>query len=180
MANNTLRNKIKHQEQLAEAMLEKIAKEHLIGNPNAIMRVDETVVAFGRYAITKGPNGYQVNRGVTPAVNTLTSRVALSWCIADKYGKNQLCHDLIALDHEIARIQQDINIYKYHLNKTTTFERHLIVNDRLTESLARLKYKKDQLDKCLNSAKYWQEKGFNDETARLRLKTTSPSKSTSV
>jgi hypothetical protein len=180
MATKSLRNKIKEREHRAEAMLERLAKEHLINNPNAIMRVDESILAFGRYTIVKTTEGYQINRGITPTIKSCTGRVALSWCIADKYGKNQLAQELISLDTDIFRLQQDINVYKYHLNKTKEIERQYVLSDRLTESLARLKYKKDLLDKCLNSAKYWQEKGFNDETARFGLKTTSPPKSASI
>lgn len=180
MVNQSLRTKIKEREQRAEAMLEKLAKEHLINNPNAIMRVDESILAFGRYTITKGAEGYQINRGITPTAKACTGRVALSWCIADKYGKNNLAYDLLSLDADIFRIQQDINVYKYQLNKALDRERQFILNDRLTESLARLKYKKDLLDKCLNSAKYWQEKGFYDETARFGLKTTSSPKPASI
>lgn len=168
MASKSLRSKVTVQR--VEATLERLAKDHLINNPNAIIRMDEVVHAFGRYTIRKTDNGYDVYRGATLAVIVKTSKVAISWCIADKYGKNTLARDLLNLDLEIDRKENEIVHYRHTLSSSKDDMKRMVVSDRLTQSLTRIKLAKQLLDKCLNSAKYWQLKGFNDETVRFGIK----------
>lgn len=170
MASKSLRNKVTVQR--VEATLEKLTRDHLINNSNAIVRMDETVHAFGRYTIQKTDNGYDVYRGATLAAVVKTSRVAISWCIADKYGKNTLARDLLNLDLEIDRKEAEITHYRHTLSRSNDSVKRMIVSDRLIQSTDRMKQAKELLDKCLNSAKYWQLKGFNDETARFGIKNT--------
>lgn len=163
-----LRLKIK--EQQAQALLENLAREHLVNNANAIMRLDDDIRAFGRYTIRKSPHGYQVFRGATLAAEPSSNRVAISWCIADKYGKHSLAQDLIFLDLEVERRTNEIACYRNTLSRSQDTMKKHVVADRLVQSQVRLKHAQERLDKCLNLAKYWQQKGFKDETARIGIK----------
>jgi hypothetical protein len=103
-------------------------------------------------------------------VEPSSSKVAISWCVADKYGKDSLALELITLDLEIERRTNEITHYRNTLERSTDSVQRFVAADRLAESLARLKYAQEQLDKCVNLAKYWQLKGFKDETARIGIK----------
>ena len=56
------------------------------------------------------------------------------------------------------------------LHADVSTERKSVIADRLFESVLKAKHIQKQLDKCVNQAKYWQQKGFNNETARLGIK----------
>jgi hypothetical protein len=151
-------------------MLERITRDHLINNTNAILRLDGVIRAFGRYTIIRNSKSYQVYRSATLAVEPSSSKVAISWCIADKYGKDSLAYDLIAHEQEVERRSDEIVYYRNTLAHSQDSTLKFVVADRLVESQARLKYAQEQLDKCVNLAKYWQLKGFKDETARIGIK----------
>lgn len=168
LATRTVRPKIS--ERQAQLMLERITRDHLINNTNAILRVDGVIRAFGRYTIIRNSKSYQVYRSATLAVEPCSSKVAISWCIADKYSKHSLAHDLIAHEQEVERRSDEIVYYRNTLAHSQDSTLKFVVADRLVESQARLKYAQEQLDKCVNLAKYWQLKGFKDETARIGIK----------
>ena len=178
LAAHTLRPKIS--ERQAQLMLERLTRDHLLNNPNAIVRMDSTIRAFGRYTITRNSRSFQVYRSATLAVEPSSSKIAISWCVADKYGKDSLAKELISLDQEIERRSDEIMYYRNTLANSTDSTLKFVTADRLAESLARLKYAQEQLDKCVNLAKYWQLKGFKDETARIGIKNQNTTKPQSI
>jgi hypothetical protein len=90
--------------------------------------------------------------------------------VADKYGKDSLARDLISFDQEVERRSDEIMYYRKTLADSQDSVQRFVAADRLSESLIRLKYAQEQLAKCVNLAKYWQLKGFKDETARIGIK----------
>lgn len=168
LANHPLRSKITPQQ--AQDLLEKLAQEFMVNNPNIIMRVGEEIRAFGKYTIRKDNHTYQIFRGATLAAQPSSSKVAISWCVADKYCKVALSVELLQLDQEIERRTNELIYYQTVQKKTQDSLRWFVMSDRIQECQLRLRLAKEQLDKCLNSAKYWQLKGFKDETARIGIK----------
>lgn len=178
LATQSIRPKIsEHQAQL---MLERIAKDHLLNNSNAIIRVDSAVHAFGRYTIVRTARSFQVYRSATLAVEPSSSKVAISWCVADKYGKDSLAQELILYDQEVERRSDEIMYYRNTLAHGQDAVQRFVAADRLNESQVRLKHAQEQLDKCVNLAKYWQLKGFKDETARIGIKNQNTTKPQSI
>jgi hypothetical protein len=161
-------------------MLERLTKDHLLNNPNAIIRMDSTIRAFGRYTIIRNAQSFQVYRSATLAVEPCSSKVAISWCVADKYGKDTLAKELITYDLEVERRSNEIMYYRNTLAHSQDSTLRFVVADRLAQSLASLKYAQEQLDKCVNLAKYWQLKGFKDETARIGIKNQNTTKPQSI
>jgi len=178
LAAHTLRPKIS--ERQAQLMLERLTRDHLLNNPNAIIRLDDTIRAFGRYTITRTPQCFQVYRSATLAAEPSSSKVAISWCVADKYGKDTLAKELITYDLEVERRSDEIMYYRNTLAHSQDSTLRFVVADRLAQSLACLKYAQEQLDKCVNLAKYWQLKGFKDETARIGIKNQNTTKPQSI
>jgi hypothetical protein len=151
-------------------MLERMARAQFVDNTNAIFRVDRDIRAFGRYLIHQTKDSYQIFRGATLAAETDSSRVAISWCVADKLNKHHLSQDLLCADQEIRWRTTEIQHYRHTLSVTKNADKKHSVTDRMEHAKVRLRYAQKQLDKCLNLAKYWQQKGFNDETARTGIK----------
>ncbi len=152
-----------------ESTLDRIARQ-VFANPNSIRPVNNGYQVFGRYTITKQPQYFEVYRGSTLAISLSTARLALAWCIADKLGKFSLTQDITLFDQEIERRRDEIRHFRHMIETTPDIERRYVLEDRFQHSHSRLKWLQDHLDKCVNLAKYWQQKGFKDETARIGLK----------
>jgi len=151
-------------------MLERMAREQFLDNPNALFRSGDDVHAFGRYLIHRTEDGYQIFRGATLAAQTDSSRVAISWCIADKLNKHDLTQEMVWADQAVAWRTREIEYFRHTLAVSQDLQKKYVVTDRLNDALTKLRYAQDRLDKCLNLAKYWQHKGFNDETSRTGIK----------
>ena len=152
----------------AERLFAKIAREKLLTD-NVILRTTQGFFAFGKYTVTETAVNFQIYRGATLAATMSNSRTALSWCIADKLKKYSLAQEISTFDTEVNWRNNEIVCYSRVMYNSTDMVRRSIARDRISESRARLKYAKYHLDKCINLAKYWQQKGFNDETARFRI-----------
>lgn len=152
-----------------ESTLDRIAKQ-VFANSNSILPVKDGYQAFGRYTIVKQPLYFEVYRGATLASCPSTARLALAWCIADKLGKFSLTQEITLFDEEIERRIDEMRYFRHMIETTTDTERRYVLEDRLQHSHSRMKWLQEHLDKCVNLAKYWQQKGFKDETARIGLK----------
>ena len=172
MAHSTLRSKVNAR---AERLLENLAREHLLGT-NAIVFMDNEIMAFGRYTIRRDRSGYKVYRHEQLAAQPLSSKVAISWCVADKYNQHSLAKELVSLENELDRRENEIRHFRAFVDRTRDPQRKLVVIDRLNEAIARSRQVKVQLSKCINLAKYWQQKGFDNETLRTGLKKQSSTK----
>lgn len=151
-------------------MLERLAREQLVDNSNAIFRVDQDIRAFGRYLIQRTRDRYEIFRSATLAAETGSIRVAISWCIADKLHRHSLTQDLLWADQAVHRRSTEIQHFRHTLDVTTDPNKRDSVTHRMEHAKIQLRYAQEQLNKCLNLAKYWQQKGFNDETARTGIK----------
>lgn len=156
-----------------ENTLDRIAREIFV-NSNVIIPANGGYQAFGRYHIIKQPGHFDVYRGATLAAQPSTAKLALAWCIADKLGKFSLTQELTLFDQEIERRRDEISHFRHMISTTLDSGRRYVLEDRLWHSQARLKWLQEHLDKCVNLAKYWQQKGFKDETARIGIKNNSP------
>jgi len=152
-----------------ESTLDRIARQ-VFANPNSILPFNDGYQAFGRYTIAKQAQYFEVYRGATLAACPSSARLALAWCIADKLGKFTLTQEITLFDQEIERRRDEIRYFRHMIETTTDTERRYVLEDRLQHSHSRLKWLQEHLDKCVNLAKYWQQKGFKDETARIGLK----------
>jgi hypothetical protein len=98
-----------------------------------------------------------------------TLRFAMSWCIADKYGKLDLATTIVTLDQQRYTILNNVKVRQHLAKKIQDPVRKEIVELKIANKKNGLVQIENQLTKCVNLAKYWQIKGFNcDETARTR------------
>jgi len=151
----------------AAKLLETIARQHVFDNANSIFETDDEVSAFGQYRIKKSSTGCIILKRNVAIQETTNLRSALSWCIADKYNLIQLRNNLIKYDHELSRREKDVLYYIHTIKNSQDCDLKNTVLDRLIQCKDRIKCLKKKLDKCINSAKYCQQKGFDNETSRL-------------
>lgn len=157
----------------AAELLEKITQSHLLNSPNSILQTEHSIQAFGAYHINKMPNSFKIYKNLVAVAETATARSALAWCIADKYCVKNLRNKILELDNQLNIKQTDICFFKHTINNSKDSAQRFAIEDKLQDAIYKARQLKNQLDKCLNSAKYYQLKGFENETSRLGLKTSS-------
>jgi hypothetical protein len=137
---------------------------------NIIMQEENSYHVFGEYTITKQQDKtYTIDKGSSISKIFSTSRYALSWCIADKYGQEKLANNIQYLDEQKIRIFADIQVRQLMSAKITDNERKEIIYIKILARKQGLKAVENRLAKCVSLAKYYQIRGFNcDETARTR------------
>jgi hypothetical protein len=135
--------------------------------PNLIWQNDDGVYeAFGKYHIVPMHPGYQVFCNATEVGTFYSTRSALSWCIADKHGSYNTARELLETDTKLHSLLQDINVRTAIAERSKNFEFRDNVGTKLETKIIHKKQLENQLAKCINWAKYIQQRGFENETAR--------------
>lgn len=122
---------------------------------------------FGRYSIVKEKTGYRVHCSLTDVGVFYNTRSALSWCIADKFKKYNLARDLLELDTNLHHITVDIATRAAIGDRVKNADAYEIILAKLENKILKKKEIENRLVKCVNSAKYYQQRGFDNETARI-------------
>jgi hypothetical protein len=137
---------------------------------NIIYCDDGKYHVFTQYTIDKQLNDTYLTCKQHQDPKTFSAlRFAMSWCIADKYGKLDLATAIVTLDQQRYTILNNVKVRQHLAKKIQDPVRKEIVELKIANKKNGLVQIENQLTKCVNLAKYWQIKGFNcDETARTR------------
>jgi hypothetical protein len=136
--------------------------------PNTIWQNDSGVYeVFGRYRIQPERPGYRVFCSATEVGVFSTTKTALSWCIADKNRAYNTARELLTLDNKLTSITNDIATRAAIADKSKHFDFRDSVGIKLETKIIRKKQLENQLTKCVNWAKYCQQRGFDNETQRI-------------
>ena len=127
---------------------------------NVIVTDGNRYLVFGRYEIEPLNGAWTVVKYRTPVGEFSSVRSAMSWCIADKYNQHSLRENIRRIDRHKLLLEADIRVRSGI--KASGEARHVKIDTR-RHRLQQLDF---QLDKCINLAKYWQIRGFNNETQR--------------
>ena len=119
---------------------------------------------FGRYYIEARPGEFVVRKYNNVQGTFGTLQTALSWCIADKFGKQYLAQEIAELEKRRINLAQDYEV-RSKIWQTMSSERKDLLRFKIENRRSQLSAVQQQLTKCVNQAKYWQTKGFNNETA---------------
>jgi hypothetical protein len=136
--------------------------------PNVIIPLDDGgYEVFGKYKILPQRPGYQVTCAANDVGHFNNTRTAMGWCIADKYGDYNLARDLLTLDNKLQYLNNDIlaRAHLADLSKRPEFRES--VGTKLETKIIQKKHIENQLSKCINLAKYLQQRGFTNETQRI-------------
>ena len=139
----------------------------MIDNPNAIIDTGNSINVFGIYTIIKNKEDFTVYKNRVEQVIFNVVKHALSWCIFDKYKLLDSKNRILEFDKQFGYKQMEIIHYVNCIKGSgNTFQKGILF-DRLYNSKSQAVAIKKQLNKCVNLAKYWQQKGFENETSRL-------------
>jgi hypothetical protein len=122
---------------------------------------------FGKYQILPQHPGYKVTCAATEVGYFNNTRTAMGWCIADKYGSHNLARDLLTLDNKLQYLNNDITTRANLADRSAHPEFRESVGTKLETKIIQKKLIENQLSKCVNLAKYLQQRGFNNETQRI-------------
>jgi hypothetical protein len=135
--------------------------------PNTIWQNEDGIYSvFGHYRIQPERPGYRVFCGATEVGVFNTTRTALSWCIADKNKSYNTARELLTVDTKLTALTQDINARAAVGDRSKNPALRETILTKLETKIIHKKQLENQLTKCVNWAKYCQQRGFNNETAR--------------
>ena len=152
-----------------EQKLERWAERELKRNIDKIILDDEEggYIVFGRYLIDPQQHGFTVST-LDREIHCFSSkRSAISWCIADKINNINLATQILNLDRKQQILTADINTRKTLGSRSRREDFAEIVNTKIQPKIDQHRAVVSELEKCINSAKYIQIRGFNNETARI-------------
>lgn len=167
MASDNLRSRVTDK---ASRLLNKIADELLNSNPNAIFINGDSIMAFADYEIVQeSPIEYSIYRDDLLVETCSSCRIALSFCILDKNKMQMDAKHLVALEDKLLGRQQEMMHYRHVITSPNTddFKREVVIT-RLDTVKYEYQSLQEQITKSINVAKYCQQKGFDNETIRLR------------
>lgn len=135
--------------------------------PNTIFKDDDgSYSVFGKYRIEPVNPGYRVYCAATEVGTFNTTKSALSWCIADKHQAFNTARDILELDTKLGAMTRDIAARTAIAERSAQWEFRDTVGTKLETKLIRKKKVENELTKCVNWAKYIQQRGFINETVR--------------
>ena len=144
--------------------------------PNTIFKDDDGAYSvFGRYRIEPAHPGYRVYCAATEVGVFNSTKSALSWCIADKHQAYNTARDILDLDVKLGAMTRDITARTAIAEHSSKWEFRDIVGTKLETKIIRKKKVENELTKCINWAKYIQQRGFNNETVRTGRNTSNTS-----
>jgi hypothetical protein len=101
-----------------------------------------------------------------------STRTALSWCIADKYSNYTLAQELLTIDRKLELLKNDIFVRSAVADRSKRAQFREDISTKLETKIIYKKVLEIELTKCVNWAKYRQQRGFINETARTGRATT--------
>jgi hypothetical protein len=134
---------------------------------NLIVGNSDGYSAFGHYNISRKEHGYQVKRKQAVIAIFSEMRTALSWCIADKYKQLHLANDILDLDQQKQTASADYRV-RYRLYEQLSANKQALIEQKIEARRDRIIAINNKLSQCVGIAKYWQIRGFNNETERIR------------
>ena len=135
--------------------------------PNTIWKNDDgSYELFGKYRIVPARPGYQVFCSATDVGTFYSTQTALSWCIADKYRSYNLARELLETDIKLYSLTNDINSRAALGDRSNSPNLREIISTKLESKTIQKKQLENRLSKCVDWAKYIQQRGFENETAR--------------
>lgn len=134
--------------------------ESAIGHEVIIKKADG-YRAYSEYDIVQVDEMWHVRTPFRDPLKFYTTKSALGWCLAHKAGRWELAQFIHFLDNRLAAKQNDIEILTHRIkNCMGDEETRAIMQCRLSEDIHNRQTCKQQLSKCLETAKYIKIKGL--------------------
>ncbi len=128
-----------------------------------IISDDRGFNVFGKYRIEHAKPGYVVSRHENRINVFRHSRTALAWCIADKINHINLANQILSLETISTRYANDIEV-RSAIGNNVNGTQWETINHKLSQKKHQLSVVNNELEKCISQAKYYQIRGFRNET----------------
>jgi len=152
-----------------EQKLDRFAKREFNRNVNSMILKDivsDSYIAFGKYRLIANKHQYEVRTIDNDFVASFgNKRIAISWCVADKYNQINLAIYIKNLDRKKQEMSSDIQVSKAQADRSNNSDFVEVVLTKLQPKIEQFALLNNELEKCLNLAKYLQLRGFQNETA---------------
>jgi hypothetical protein len=96
----------------------------------------------------------------------MNKRNAISWCVADHNHRITLANRILVLDNKKQILAADIQGRQQLGDRSRVEDFYENVSIKLQPKIEAFNMLTSELEKCINSAKYIQIRGFSNETAR--------------
>lgn len=153
-----------------EQKLERWAEREVRRNLHTMIVDDESggYVAFGQYHLRPADQVFEVYTLSNNLIGTFSNkRTAISWCVADNHKQLRLAHSIKTLDKKKQILSADIYCRRQMADRSRNTGFSEVVLTKLQPKVQQHTWVDLELEKCLNSAKYIQLRGFQNETARI-------------
>ena len=118
-------------------------------------------IAFGRYYLRPYNSEFAVYYRSNDLAGIFSSKkTAMSWCIADHLQKYALAQSIQVLDNKKQKLTADIHCRQGQADRSNRPDFREIVRTKLVSKIENLTMLNQELEKCLNLAKYLQLRGF--------------------
>lgn len=151
---------MKYQQKLAELAKQELPR--LVNN--LIVKDDQGFDVFGKYRIRQERSMYYVSNESNDFGEFSSSRSALAWCIADKYKDYNLAIRIKQLEAIKIRYQNDIDVRARIGERIQSGPQWETINSKLSQRRSQAYTVEQELSKCIDRAKYYQIRGFSNET----------------
>jgi hypothetical protein len=132
---------------------------------HVIVADGEKYRVFGSYMVRPTTQGYALTYQDHLVGTFSCTRSAVAWCIADKKRQYRLANEIQHLDFTLLRLLNDIQVRGNQAQRSYgSFWETVTAKTAHKRSLSQ--QIQNELTKCINSAKYLQLQGSNNETAR--------------
>jgi len=152
----------------SEEKLERFAEREFRKNLHNIILDDDEGgwIAFGKYKISPAGLDFTVETTDNYVSRFTSKRTAISWCVADRFHQYKLANEILNLDNKKRLTSADIQTRQATARNSRSENFAEIVETKIQPKIEMLKSVSAELEKCVNSAKYLQLRGFSNETAR--------------
>jgi hypothetical protein len=134
---------------------------------NLIVSEGNQYFLFGLYELEKSPHSVSVADKNNFIGVFSSTKTAVAWCIADKLNQLNIARRIQQLDNEYIRHTDDINIKRRLVSQSHDWDFKDTVSVKISMQQAQRQAIEAELTKCVNVTKYWQYRGFNNETQRI-------------
>jgi len=122
--------------------------------------------AFGKYHVVPGSHSVTVGIKNQDSLTFGSKRSAISWCVADHLNQHALARSIYLLDNKKHSLAADIRCRRALAERSRSQDFYESVTTKIQSKVDYYNALNNELEKCINSAKYWQIRGFSNETER--------------
>jgi hypothetical protein len=133
---------------------------------NLVLRDGNNYFLFGRYDLAKSDCGVKVADRNMPIGVFGSTKTAVAWCVADKFNQLSVARRIQQLDQERTRYINDITTKRLLMSQSNDYDFKDTVFVKILHQQRQYQAIETELTKYVNLAKYWQYRGFNNETQR--------------